>query len=83
MRASFALCEGEAGGGVKGVTLPTERAFILGLSEPTQGEIVGWWSETGTVAVPPSTPYQSSLDFVTQPKTQTRTHIHVEGSVCL
>lgn len=33
-------------GGARSVALPTERAFILGLSEPTQGEIVGRWSET-------------------------------------
>lgn len=38
---------------MRSVTLPTERAFMLGLSEPTQGEIVGCWSETATVAAPP------------------------------
>ena len=41
VRASFALTGEETGGGVRSVTLPTERAFILGLSEPTQGEIAG------------------------------------------
>ena len=47
---------GRQEGGVRSVTLPTERAFILGLSEPTQGEIVGWWSETAIVAAPRYTP---------------------------
>lgn len=63
--ASFYLCEGQEGGGVRSVTLSTKRAFILGLSEPTQGEIVGWWSKTGTVADHPLRTQQSSSDFVT------------------
>ncbi len=79
---------GDKGGGMRSVTLPTERAFILGLSEPTQGGIVGWWSETAPVAVPPSTPNQSSPDFVTPPPspfslslTHTHTHTHKQSGL--
>lgn len=48
--ASFAY-GGEAAGQGRGVPLPTDGAFILGLSEPAQEVIVGRQSEAGTVAV--------------------------------
>lgn len=41
MCAYVVLCGGETGS----VTQATKRAFILGLSEPTQGDIVGWSSK--------------------------------------
>lgn len=66
----------------RSVTLPAERAFILGLSEPTQGEIVGRWCETTTLTAPATSPTThtldlSSPDFVTPPQTQTQGQKHV------
>lgn len=61
MGASFTY-RGEAAGHGSGVPLPTEGAFILGLSEPAQEVIAGQRSETGTV---PPTLHQSSPSFAT------------------
>lgn len=47
----------------------TERAFILGLSEPKQGEIVGCWSETPTVAAPPPPPRTATTTTTTNAPT--------------
>lgn len=47
---------GEAVGQGRGVSLPTDGAFILGLSEPAQEVIVGRRSEAGTVTVLPPLP---------------------------
>lgn len=57
--ASFAYW-GEVAGQERGVSLPTDGAFTLGLSESAQEVIVGQQSEAGTVAVLPPLPHTSN-----------------------
>ena len=80
----FASSRGEAGGGVRSVTLPTERAFMLGLSEPTQGEIVGCWERTGDVEEPPSPGGNCRPRALWPQARNTHTHTHTnKGGVCV